>query len=251
MPELEDGLMQLYYIRHAQSENNALWLDTGSSEGRSADPDLTETGRLQAKALTRYLKHHRRPQPGPEAGHDPQNVEGFAFSHLYCSLMVRAVETGTYLADALGLPLVAWPEFHEVGGIHQLGAEGEERIGLPGNNRAYFEEHYPNLILPESLGEEGWWNRPYEQPAERPGRARRVLRELLARHGDSDARVAVISHGGFYNHLLRILLDLPEEGGIWFSLNNAAMTRIDFEDEAATWVEYANRLMFNDPALIT
>ena len=242
--------MELYYIRHAQSENNALWADTGSAQGRSEDPDLTAVGRRQAMALARYLEQHRRPEPGPEPGHDPQNAQGFAFTHLYCSLMVRAVETGVSLAEALDLPLVAWPDVHEVGGIHELDGKDEERVGLPGKNRAFFEQHYPQLILPESLGEEGWWNRPFEYPAERPGRARRVLNELQARHGDTDDRVAMVSHGGFYNHLLRILLDLPEDGGIWFSLNNTAITRIDFEN-GATWIEYTNRVVFEDPGLIT
>jgi broad specificity phosphatase PhoE len=37
--------MQLYYIRHAQSENNDLWDRTGSDQGRSEDPKLDRNWR--------------------------------------------------------------------------------------------------------------------------------------------------------------------------------------------------------------
>jgi 2,3-bisphosphoglycerate-dependent phosphoglycerate mutase len=232
--------MQFYFIRHAQSENNQRWLETGSHHGRDSDPPLTTLGWRQAGRLARFLE-----QPVTELGdfgmdYDPQNVLGFGITHIYCSLMVRSVATGTVLAQAFGLPLVAWEDIHEVGGIHTRDEETGDRTGQPGKNRAYFEEHYPGLVLPEGLGEEGWWNRPFETREERPLRAKRVLDELRGRHGDTDHHVAIISHGGFYNHLMRILLDLRQEGVPWFSLNNTAMTRIDFEEQA-TWIQFTNR----------
>jgi len=242
--------MQLYFIRHAQSENNAQYVRTGSRSSRISDPELTPTGRQQARVLARFLKRH---SPGPQAnatGHDPQNVHGFAFTHLYCSLMVRSVATGTELATALGLPLVAWEDLHETGGIHDIDQETGKRVGLPGKNRAYFQQHNPDLVLPESLDDEGWWSRPFEPREDRPLRARRTLHALLELHGNSGDRVAVISHGGFYNQFLRAVLNLPEEDRLWFSLNNTAITRIDFEGEE-TWLSYLNRLEFMPEELIT
>jgi len=110
--------------------------------------------------------------------------------------------------------------------------------------------HYPGLCLPDELGEEGWWNRPYEAVEERNQRARRFLEELLCRHGDSDDRVGVISHGAFYNRLLGELLRLNSREGLWFMLNNCAITRIDFrEDEVA--LIYTNRADFLPAELIT
>ena len=242
--------MQLYFIRHAQSENNQRFIRTGSMSGRTPDPDLTRTGRQQARVLARFLKQHgANPQARP-TGHDPQNLSGYGFTHLYCSLMVRSVRTGTELARALGLPLVLWTDLHESGGIYDLNPETEERVGLPGLRRDDFRRHYPDLLLPDSVDEGGWWNRPHEAREERPHRARRLLRALLERHGDSADRVAVISHGGFYNHLLRTVFDLPEEDRLWFTLNNTAITRIDFEGEQ-TWVSYMNRLDFMPENLIT
>ena len=54
--------MQFYFIRHGQSENNALWERTGSSEGRSEDPELTALGHRQAKRLAQFLRQVRTPQ---------------------------------------------------------------------------------------------------------------------------------------------------------------------------------------------
>ena len=98
--------MQLYFIRHGQSENNALWMSTGSHIGRSEDPGLTEVGQQQSEFLAQFLS-----QADPDVavnGRDIQNVAGFGITHLYTSLMVRAVATGTIIARTLDLPLVAW-----------------------------------------------------------------------------------------------------------------------------------------------
>ena len=248
--------MQLYYIRHAQSENNLLWHRTGSSVGRSADPELTDVGWRQVQLLAQFLMVRGADPPQAVGEHDRQNVGGFRFTHLYTSLMVRAVATGTAISEAIGLPLVGWKIVHETGGIYERDAETGEPVGIAGNDRAFFEERYPDLVLPESLGEEGWWNRPFETREERPARARRFLEELLERHGTTDDRVALISHGGFYNHVLSELFRLPELRRVWFSLNNAAITRIDFHQEGREGVEpirvaYMNRVDFLPAELIT
>jgi len=164
--------------------------------------------------------------------------------------MVRAVATGTIIADMLGLPLVAWEDLHESGGIYLKDDQTGEFVGLAGKNRAYFETHYPHLILPDSLGETGWWNRPFETTEQRSIRARRFLCDLMERHGRTDDRVAVISHGGFYNHLLAAIFQLPPASNCRFVINNAAVTRIDFSDERVD-VVYMNRVEFLPAELVT
>ncbi len=239
--------MEFYFIRHGQSENNRLWATSGSYEGRHEDPPLTDVGREQARRLAEFLR-----QPGlAHSGELPDihNVSGFDLTHLYCSLMIRAVETGMAVSEALGLPLVAWEDAHEVGGIHQVDLSSGERQGLPGRNRAYFEEHFPDLVLPDSLAEGGWWDRPCESREQALGRARRFVRDLLTRHGEDD-RVAVISHGDFYNCVLSAIFDLPTDDKAWFSLNNVGLTRINFEGDSV-WLAYANRVDFLPPELIT
>ena len=240
--------MQLYFIRHAQSANNALWDRTGDNQGRSHDPELTDVGYRQAHALAEFLR--RSNSAVSIEGRDSQNVMGFGLTHLYCSLMVRAVATGSLVAEALNLPLVAWPDLHESGGIYLDDEVTGEPIGLPGNPRSYFEKNYPGLVLPDSLDERGWWNRPRESPEEWPLRAQRFWRELCDRHGGTDDRVAVFSHGGFYNHWLVALLNMPEHQNLWFSMNNTAITRIDYGG-LDTNIVYMNRADFLPRDLVT
>lgn len=240
--------MQLYYIRHAQSENNALLASTGSYTDRSMDPELTETGRKQAILLAQYLKIGQIPRVGDEI--DFQNRDGFGFTHIYTSLMVRAVSTGEILSQAIGIPLIAWEDIHETGGIFHYEEDSGKPIGQPGKDRNYFEIHHPSLILSDSMDERGWWNRSFESQDQRTERAHSVLRILKERHEKSVDRIAFISHGGFYNHLIMAMMGLEKQNDFWFLMNNAAISRFDFTDEGISLV-FHNRVDFLPDDLVT
>ncbi len=237
--------MQLYFIRHAQSVNNKLYDDTGSWNGRDVDPELTEAGHRQA----RHLADHLACTPGEPQLRDYANRQGFGLTHLYTSPMMRAILTGQYLAAALNLPLTVWEDWHEVGGVIAIRENGE-REGQPGATRSDLAARFPDLILPESLSEEGWWNRPPESVVEQLERAQHLAPALLARHGQTDDRVAVISHGGFHTFFLTALLNTAPGDGFWFNLNNTGVTRLDFHEEGVSLV-YANRLEHLPAELIT
>lgn len=236
--------MQFYFIRHGQSTNNLLFDTTGSSVGRCEDPELTEAGREQARIVARFLY-----SGNPGLIRKPSSPPGFGITHLYTSLMVRAVATATTVAHELGLRLNVWEDLHETGGIYLDDELTDTRIGQPGKNRAYFEKYFPDLHLPETLGAKGWWNRPFEERPMRPARAERLLSDLLARHGNTNDCVAVVSHGGLYNYFLRALFKAGCEH-CWFSLHNAAITRIDFDPEGIDLV-YMNRVDFLPFELVT
>ncbi len=241
--------MQFYYIRHAQSVNNQLFAEHPTEGERRSDPELTDVGWQQARALASFLRGDDPRAAADSQAYDPQNVQGFGITHLYSSLMVRAVQTGSVVAEALELPLRAWPEIHESGGIYEEDEDTGELVGLAGKGRSYFQTRFPRLQLPESLDDTGWWNRPYETEDERRPRARRCYEALLDRHGGTEDRVAIISHGGFYNHLLRVVLDLPEDPNFWFLMNNAAITRINFGESVD--LIYTNRVDHLPDELIT
>ncbi len=238
--------MQFYFIRHGQSSNNALWLAKRCSEARCADPGLTRLGRDQAKILASFLC-----TGDPLGGStDPAAGSGFRLTHLYSSLMVRSAATGWILSRKLNLPLRSWEDAHEEGGIFIECNCEEKYIGQPGKNRAYFESRFPGMLLPETLGEAGWWNcRPYEEPEACAQRARRFVETLLERHGDSDDRVAVVSHLGFYNYVLAAIL-CGESRRVWAMINNAGIARIDFHSGLVDIV-YLNRTDFIPSALLT
>lgn len=247
--------MRLYLIRHCESENNALYRRTGSGEGRSEDPLLTPRGLTQADSLANYLALARRPSDDPFEGGPMRG--GLEITHLYCSLMLRAIQTGSAVAQAIDLPLVAWPDVHERGGIYLKDPETGENNGLPGPGRHFFEINYPYLQLPDDLDDAGWWNRPYEEREDAVGRASTVLKTLMERHGGTDDHVAIVTHGGFTQSLLQVLFDIAPEGTrlagdrfVWFKSNNGSITRIDITDDLLR-LTYLNFIDYMPGELLT
>lgn len=246
--------MQLYFIRHGQSINNAHWNDPDYKE--SPDPMLTGLGMAQAQATAEYLERSQ-PITDPQAW-NTHNRHGYGLTHIYTSLMERAVHTASFAARKLDVPFAAWEEIHESGGI--FGRDGEMKLqGLPGKSRLWFEAHFPELALPTSLDGTGWWNRPFETEAECDLRAQRVWAELLSRHGDKDGqpeqRVAFVSHGGFFVHFMCAILNLPwknASNGLnsWFLLHNCSISRIDVHQDEVT-VCYLNRTDHLSSDLVT
>jgi 2,3-bisphosphoglycerate-dependent phosphoglycerate mutase len=230
--------MTLFLIRHAQSANNALYERSGSTVGRVDDPELTSLGVRQAEILADYL-----------AGNGDSNGE-YRFTHLYSSLMVRAVATATAVSLTCCLPVVAWPEVHERMGIYLEDELSGEPIGRPGKNRAYFEEHYPDLRLPPSLNEHGWWNRSVETRDQWQQRAKDFLEELSRHHDNETDRVAVVTHGGFYHEVLKALIGAADSTVPWFTMHNTGITRIDFRPTHTALI-YHNRLEHLPPDLVS
>ena len=84
--------MRLYFIRHGQSANNALWDASGSSIGRSEDPELTAIGHEQARLLANFIAAMDGQTKKNGSSGEPKR-DYFGFTHLYTSLMVRSVAT--------------------------------------------------------------------------------------------------------------------------------------------------------------
>jgi len=235
--------------------NNANWGNPDYKE--SPDSPLTEMGMEQACYVSDYLKRSQ-PLVKPMAWNN-QNRYGFGLTHIYTSLMERAVNTAAPTARALGLPFAAWEEIHESGGI--FGREGDIRYkGLPGKSRSYFEQNFPELLIPEHINGTGWWNsRPQETEEQCQLRAQKFLADLLALHGDKDGqpehRVVIFSHGGFFTHLMFAIHNAPWRKAAhgltsWFSMNNCAISRIDFRAGEVSIV-YVNRTDHLPDHLIT
>lgn len=237
--------MFLYYVRHGQSANNALYDETGSDVDRVLDPELTPVGVRQAACVAEALRSgHPLVQ---SRGDEPA---GFGVTHVYCSLMVRAVHTGQAIAHSLGLPLLGWTDLHEGGGIWLTDRTTGAPVGHPGNSRADLAARFPELVWPADAREDGWWNRPFETIEERSQRARRVLAELLRRHGGTEDRVVFVSHGGFFHWTMRALLNLDGRGETWFHMYNTAITCLEFDGKGGG-VRYLNRIDHLPDELVT
>ena len=231
-PFSQSGMgMEITFIRHAQSENNA-WVPHGGSLSapshplRQPDPGLTELGERQIARLAEYLsdwwdlradQEQRRLVPAP-----------FRIQRLYSSLMRRALQSAAALAEALAVPVAARTDLHEIGGIYDGRAGAAPR--QPGMTRDEVAAEYPNFALPAALGEDGWWRREAESFAGAGERAARFAEWLHERaRAEPTARIAIVTHGGWLDLLLRELTGQPirERRGILYSHFNTSMTRVD------------------------
>lgn len=222
--------MQIYFIRHGESTNNDLMRVSDNYQAeRSPSPTLSSKGYMQAELLAARLS---TPYTVVQPQNDYQNHQGFGLTHLYCSMMVRAIETALPSAKALGLPLTALPMLHEFGGIFEYDGM-VKRIGLAGETRDELLAMFPTLTIAHEVAEGGWWDGRVENSAELYQRAGAALDYMLNNH-DDDAIVAFVSHGEFYSAFMANLLGLkwafdpqnPTKVQHTFGINNTGITRI-------------------------
>ncbi|HPL69046.1 MAG TPA: histidine phosphatase family protein [Brevefilum sp.] len=233
-------MLELYFIRHGQSTNNLLWDENSDAHlyQRVTDPDLTPIGIEQARLVAEAIA-----RPYVNNGYDPQNRSGFGLTHLHCSLMTRAVKTGLAIAEKTGLPLVAWPELHETGGLFDIEFIDEEPVylGQPGPGRSFFQSNFPQLIIPDDLPETGWYDREKEPREQYPVRAREIIDRLLTEHGGTYHRVGIVMHGGIFAHILSVFFEIQAEH-YWFLMNNCAISRVDISDKGHVRLQYMNKV---------
>lgn len=243
-------MLQLYFIRHGQSTNNVIMEQNDHDDylfTRSTDPTLTPIGEVQADLVGQTLA-----EPLTEGGFNPHNRAGFGLTHLYCSLMVRAVQTGLAISHKTNLPLVGWLELHETGGLFDVEmVDGEQVfVGQPGHGRSYFEAQFPGLQIPDDLPESGWYNRDKEPREHYLLRAQGIIDRLIAEHAGQDHRVGVVIHGGIFARILTALFNIQAER-YWFLMNNCAISRVDISDEGQVLLAYMNKVDHLPDHLIT
>ena len=245
--------MKLYLIRHAQSANNASYTGTENHGNRVPDPGITELGHHQSQCLADYLAS---PGNEPRQHNLAQFTEpDFRLTHLYCSLMTRSIETALYISQTCSLPLTARDDLFERKGLYEINQQGHIQ-GVSGPNRDYFESRFPRLILPESLGQQGWWNRPAENEAEFVSRVESSLSSILKRH-EANHHIALVVHGDYIDQAINYLMKTPRNTirntshweANWVT-HNASITRIDLVDEHAN-VVYVNHIGHLSTPLLT
>ncbi len=234
--------MQLYIIRHGESANNAL--SAAEAANRVCDPPLTERGEAQARKLADHLAE-MDVSPASPGSFDRQNRYGYRFTRVFCSPMLRALRTTTPIAGALEMRPEVWVDTHEQGGIWLEGSPD-----LPGLSRSEMERRFPDFVIPDGVKETGWWNRPQESESEWVARSARVAREVKDRFASTDERIAIVSHGGFGNCLLHSLVNSVPGSDTYFSHQNTAISRVDFEEDRVN-VCYLNRVDHLPTELVT
>jgi len=229
--------MELYIIRHAQSTNNAL----ADERDRVRDPLLTELGERQADILARHLANGPELQPSAST-EDGRDGGGYGITRLYCSPMWRSLQTAYPIGQSLGLTPEVWTDIHEKGGIFLDHWDGRGPIGYPGKTRQEIQKAFPHCILPEDITEEGWWNRDHEDWAACHERATRVAQALREQATSSDETIALVSHGGFLDALMKALFSQQPDGQLFYYHYNTAVSRIDLNGNGRLDIHYLNRV---------
>ncbi|MDM8519386.1 histidine phosphatase family protein [Anaerolineales bacterium HSG6] len=240
--------MELYLIRHGQSSNNALQ----DRDQRLPDPHLTDLGQAQAAMVAQYVAN------GPNIEHLARTViqsaqnepaQGYGITKLYCSAMYRAMQTTKPIGEELGIAPEIWFDVHEYGGVYLK--EEDEYVNYPGKTRAEILAEFPTYILPDEVTDSGWWYGGREDWALCHGRAIRTARALYDR-ANSDERIAIVSHGGFIDVLLKALLHILPAPHVYFHLYNTSITRVAFA-KTGRYVDmvYINRVNHLPPELMS
>ncbi len=215
--------MHVYLIRHAQSENNVLTEDIMSR--RKVDPDLTKLGYQQRGILAEFLS---------SADYDIKD--------LYASPMYRSLLTAQPLGDALDIKPKIWLDLHEKGGMFQH--RNGRTSGFHGMTRAAIKEAFPSFTAPDEISEKGWYDTELGQEPETHSLFRAIkVAKALRKRSHSDDVIALVSHAGFLDVLLKAIFDqLPSRPhNMRYVHDNTAITRVNF-DGARPTLHFMNRV---------
>ena len=193
-------------IRHGQSQGNA----ERRFGGHSATA-LSERGRQQAAATARALQSE-------------------SITAIYSSDLLRAVETATPLAEALGLEIIQTSAFRERSVGHMEGLTFEEAAEqYPDEYAALLRRDFDHVLL----GGES-----YRQLLDRA--AQQLDRAIEENAGGT---IAVFSHTGticiLALHLMGAL-DAPELRPVWVASSNCGITRFELHADGFVRVVAVN-----------
>lgn len=205
--ETEKNILELeiYLIRHAQSNGNAgIAVHEIPTIQDLADPCLTQLGISQAKALGEYLSD-------------------IDFDNVYSSGLFRAVHTATEVIKAQNNPqkLRILPFLTEIGmGRDYCGASTEELLQL--NPEAHLAPDLPEdtEILCYSEHDD---NNAHRE------RAEKTINYLRAHH--KNEKICVVSHAAFITHVIFYLMGLKELPSFDINFSNTGITKILFYKE--------------------
>lgn len=219
--------MQLYLIRHAESENNAK-----PPYARVEDPPITAVGKLQSEFLASWLRT-------------------LQIDALITSPFRRTLQTTRYLLNVAPQRLHVWHDVFERGGCFR-GHGPDATEGGPGLGRSEIQRliDHDDCQIDESISESGWWgSKDRETNDEVVARAKQVLGRL-EQSFDSGQAVVVITHADFKRCLLTEILGNVIDIDCVGLLRNTGVTKLVYEH--SRWsVQWLNSVTHLPPKLIT
>jgi 2,3-bisphosphoglycerate-dependent phosphoglycerate mutase len=234
--------MELFIIRHGQSTNNVSMIY--DYKDREADPPLTELGQKQAAKVADYLAKVENFDHWVERKtEDRETLQGFGITRIFCSPMLRTLQTTLPISKALNLQPEVWPDLHEHGGLHLDSGDERGILGFPGLGRSAMMEQFPGYVLNKSITDAGWYDFSHgvEDLASAMARAIRVA-GVLKVQANSQQRIALVIHGTFADALIKALMNILPNPELYFLMYNTGITRIDFRSDGRTVPRFMNRV---------
>lgn len=200
--------MQLYLIRHAESENNAR-----PAYQRVEDPSITPVGRLQAEALAQWAR-------------------SLTIDVLITSPFRRSLQTSRMvLESSKPTKAMIWHDVFERGGCY-LGYGDNNIQPRPGLGRSLIMNELPLAVLDETITEEGWWvGKQKETDEETELRADNVINRLIETFGDSGKNIIAVLHADFIRTMLAQMLHPAADANQFGPLRNTGITKVDFNGQ--------------------
>ncbi len=168
--------MEIYLIRHGQSQSNA-GLTT------HLDSDLTETGKEQAARTAAHL-------------------QGIGLSRAYVSPLRRTLQTMGAICGTADLRAELTPEICEYFSPHYPGFKT-----FPGLSPDEISTEFPFAFTGDTFPcEVRWWPQDFETDADIYARAVRVRDALLARYAATEEKLVLVSHSDTVGRLTEAFL---------------------------------------------
>jgi 2,3-bisphosphoglycerate-dependent phosphoglycerate mutase len=201
--------MQLYLIRHAESQNNAK-----NPHDRTEDPPITNLGKQQAQFLSSWTR--------------TLNIDT-----LISSPFRRALETTRELLAAVPQHVHVWHDIFERGGCYRgyLPADKQGAMGLgPKGIRSALCDDQNNCTIDNTIHEAGWWGgRTPETDDQASQRASAVTVRLQDTFGDSGKSIVAVTHADFKRLLLGAMLPEVLDPTQLGSMRNTGITKVNYD----------------------
>ncbi|MCR4673000.1 MAG: histidine phosphatase family protein [Lachnospiraceae bacterium] len=186
--------MQIYFMRHGQTEYNTLGLVQGNT-----DIPLNSTGIAQAETARDYFA-----------------AQGISFDAVYSSPLIRAVKTAAIAADI--------PEEDVIRdcNIVEMGFGEAEGQMYPVIHNLFF--HPEKYVAPEGG----------ETIDEVCARTAKFLDEMAVKYGSTDKVILASTHGASLRAVIQAVMPVPREGFWRGRMDNCVCCKINYDGSRYT-----------------
>lgn len=271
-PKPRTIIRQIYFLRHAQSANNAAQHDDkrAAQDDKKAEEPISEQKSEEPTPSEPSRKKRRMPDPplttqgvnqSETAAAHLQAQNNYNVGLIWCSAMKRCVETTLPFAKAFHpAPVRVITDLHEEGGLFEgpraeqgknsnnplvHGLLKDEIINMfPTDTDAVYIPSYQETSPIDNNDDEaeteerGWWRGGFESIESVKQRTEDITNALFEEVRnptvDPESSIFIVSHGLFIDRLFKHLLRIPFDAKSFLLTENSGLTSIQIECEVGS-----------------